>query len=443
MKFSAASIVFALVALSSSTVSARSQQSQAACNDLEDLLNEALLECGFSGTESNGAAVSCVYGSQYEEFAEAISELASSCGDDRVDADAGAEALRNLDALCQKSRSPSSPPPPKSNYREIKALVGNGTTPPSPQTRPPPNYALLVKWSSPSTAWIFLTTTILMTVGVLYNLIVKAKTLHSRTVYVYLLLWCMARITAFAMRGYILSNDNGLNYGLYQWSSIVASLGFMPLAEAMSVVTIESSAMVYGMKRTTAKYLDIAVKVAFLLSGTCVAAFVIDYTLNDPFGSNVKDFAKDLALREIGFNGLILLTLYTLVGSTFNLIDCVRKMKVPSEFWGRFRTMCAVTIFQSLLILVKLVYTAYRNWNPSELRDESIWYGVSVLPEYVFMLFYCTHYFLQVFDDIELKHGKYSHEEQKWVKTAGEDEEASRNADGKDYKAISTPDSFK
>ncbi|KAI8828854.1 hypothetical protein BJ741DRAFT_624759 [Chytriomyces cf. hyalinus JEL632] len=306
------------------------------------------------------------------------------------------------------------------------------------RARAPLNYAMLVKWNSAPAAWGFMALTVAMTFAVTYNLVYQAKTFHSKAVYVYLLLWCVARITCFALRGATLIGDNGQNYALYQWSSMVAALGFMPLAEAMAVVTVESSAMVYGMRRKTAKMWDLTVKVFFIFFGVCVAGFVFDYTLNKPFGSNVKDYSHLIALREIGFNGLILLTVYTLVGSIFNLVDTVRKMKIPSEFWNRFRMLMAVTIFQSLLILAKLAYTSYRNWNPAELRDEHIWYIVSIVPEYIFMCFYCTHYFLRVFDDIELKHGKYSAEQGKWVKT-GQDWEA----DPSGYKPVPSPSSFK
>ncbi|KAJ3248667.1 hypothetical protein HDU78_010898 [Chytriomyces hyalinus] len=360
---------------------------------------------------------------------EAATTTESSTGQDVPIADGGISAAGNATALF-----------PFSNSTQGATNSTQGTSPAGPgRARGPLNYALLVKWSSPAAAWAFMGVTVAMTAAVTYNLLFQARTFHAKAVYVYLLIWCLARITCFALRGAILTGDNGQNYALYQWSSMVAALGFMPLAEAMAVVTVESSAMVYGMKRKTAKLWDLTVKAFFIFFGVCVAGFVFDYTLNKPFGSNAKDFSYLIALREIGFNGLILLTVYTLVGSAFNFVDVARKMKVPNEFWNRFRLLMAVTIFQSLLILVKLAYTSYRNWNPAELRDEHLWYIISIAPEYLFMCFYCTHYFLRVFDDIELKHGKYSAEEGKWVKSSLDLEPAPVSASPTDMKPLPSP----
>ncbi|KAJ3240423.1 hypothetical protein HDU81_003822 [Chytriomyces hyalinus] len=358
----------------------------------------------------------------------------SSTGQDVPTAEGGISAAGNATALFPFSNNGTQG---VTNSTQATSPAGPG------RPRGPLNYALLVKWSSPAAAWAFLGVTVAITAAVTYNLLVHAKTFHAKAVG-FLFVRCLARITCFAMRGAILTGDNGQNYALYQWSSMVAALGFMPLAEAMAVVTVESSAMVYGMKRKTAKIWDLTVKAFFIFFGVCVAGFVFDYTLNKPFGSNAKDFTYLIALREIGFNGLILLTVYTLVGSAFNFVDVARKMKVPNEFWNRFRTLMAVTIVQSLLILVKLAYTSYRNWNPAELRDEHLWYIISIVPEYLFMAFYCTHYFLRVFDDIELKHGKYSVEEGKWVKSSMELEASPSPTDMKPLPSPSpTPSSSK
>ncbi|KAI8617851.1 hypothetical protein BC830DRAFT_1166664 [Chytriomyces sp. MP71] len=282
----------------------------------------------------------------------------------------------------------------------IEAVALTTSTPNDTPTRVI-NYAKTVKWQSPATAFLFFVLSLIMTACVIRNLIYWAKTRHTKTVYVYLLLWAISRVVCFLMRGYILLDDNGTSYSLYQWTSIVLSLGFMPLAEAMSVVTIESSALVYGWPRKLAVRLDLLVKLLFITFGSCIAAFVMDFTLNQPFGSLVKDYTKDLVLREFGFNGLILLTIYTLVGSLFNLAHAPRHGHIPASLLPRFRLMMAITALQSVFILVKLIFTSYRNWNPYEARDEGLAYGLSFLPEYLFMLFYCSHQFLAVFDEIE------------------------------------------
>ncbi|KAJ3223960.1 hypothetical protein HDU78_011124 [Chytriomyces hyalinus] len=47
-------------------------------------------------------------------------------------------------------------------------------------------------------------------------------------------------------------------------------------------------------------------------------------------------------------------------------------------------------------MLLKLIYITYSNWNPDELKEEKFWY----FPELVFVLPFCSNYFLRVFDNI-------------------------------------------
>ncbi|KAJ3246856.1 hypothetical protein HDU77_008803 [Chytriomyces hyalinus] len=276
--------------------------------------------------------------------------------------------------------------------------TANTTTPKSPTRRL--NYATLAQWNSPEIAYLFLALTILMTACILRNLIFKAKTIQTKTVYVYLSIWGLARVACFAMRGYSVTGSNGENYSFFQWANIVASLGFMPLAEAMAVITVEGFAIVFGFSKKLASRLDILVKALFITFGCCVAGSVMNFTLNRPFGSNMKDYTTDLVLREIGFNGLILLTLFSGIGCSINLVYAVVTRRISTKLVLRFNLMMVVTIVQSVLILVKLVYITYRNWNPQQLRDETAWYTISILPEYIFVMFYVSHFFARVFDDI-------------------------------------------
>ncbi|KAJ3240829.1 hypothetical protein HDU81_002682 [Chytriomyces hyalinus] len=278
--------------------------------------------------------------------------------------------------------------------------TANAAAPKSPTTQLRFNYATLAQWNSPEIAYLFLAFTLLMTVCIFRNLIFKAKTIQTKTVYVYLCIWGLARAVCFAMRGYIVTGANGENYSVFQWANIVASLGFMPLAEAMAVITVEGFAIVFGFSKKLASRLDILVKALFITFGCCVAGSVMNFTLNRPFGSNMKDYTTDLVLREIGFNGLILLTLFSGIGCTINLVYAVVTRRISTKLVVRFNLMMVVTIFQSILMLVKLTYITYRNWNPQQLRDETAWYTISILPEYIFVLFYVTHYFARVFDDI-------------------------------------------
>ncbi|KAJ3403351.1 hypothetical protein CcCBS67573_g06768 [Chytriomyces confervae] len=269
--------------------------------------------------------------------------------------------------------------------------------------RPAPilNYASTVQWSSVDAAYIFMAITVLMTIATVRNLIYSAKSKHTKMIYMYLLFWCIFRVAAFAVRGYILTDDRGQDFTLYKWASIISSVGFMPLAEVLAFCTLEGTALAYGFTNKTRSRFDLFVKALFATFGTTVTAFAIDFTCNKPFGSNPKDYPIDIVLREIGFNGLLLITIYTLFGSIRNMVAVVPHAKVPAIFVSRFRVMMIVVCFQSILMLVKLVYTTYRNWNPFQLRDEGVWYILSIAPEYVFVLFYLNHGFLKVYDDIE------------------------------------------
>ncbi|KAJ3403352.1 hypothetical protein HDU80_004251 [Chytriomyces hyalinus] len=263
------------------------------------------------------------------------------------------------------------------------------------------NYAKTVQWSSVEAAYIFMAIAVLMALVTIRNLVYKAKSKHTKTIYFYLLLWCIFRIIAFAVRGCILTGDNGEDFTLYKWASIVSSVGFMPLAEVLAFCTLEGTALAYGFTAKTRSRFDLFVKALFAVFGVSLTAFAIDFTCNKPFGSNPKDYLIDVVLREVGFNGLTLITLYTLFGSIRNMVAVVRHANVPGMFVSRFRVMMGVVCVQSVLMVVKLVYSIYRNWNPYELRDEAIWYGLSIAPEYLFLVFYLNHGFLKVYDDIE------------------------------------------
>ncbi|KAI8838187.1 hypothetical protein BJ741DRAFT_663557 [Chytriomyces cf. hyalinus JEL632] len=269
--------------------------------------------------------------------------------------------------------------------------------------RPAPilNYARTVQWSSLEASYIFMAITVLMTFATIRNLIYSAKSKHTKMIYMYLLFWCIFRVAAFAVRAYILTDDRGQDFTLYKWASIISSVGFMPLAEVLAFCTLEGTALAYGFTNKTRSRFDLFVKALFATFGTTVTAFAIDFTCNKPFGSNPKDYPIDIVLREIGFNGLLLITIYTLFGSIRNMVAVVPHAKIPAIFVSRFRIMMIVVCFQSILMLIKLVYTTYRNWNPFQLRDEGIWYILSIAPEYVFVLFYLNHGFLKVYDDIE------------------------------------------
>ncbi|KAJ3403353.1 hypothetical protein HDU80_004252 [Chytriomyces hyalinus] len=268
------------------------------------------------------------------------------------------------------------------------------------------NYASAAQWDSPEIAYLFLALTVIASACIFRNLIFKAKTRQTKAIYIYLSIWCLARVACFAMRGYILTGDNGENYSFYQWTNIVSSLGFMPLSEAMAVITVEGCALVFGFSKTLASRLDLTVKLLFITFGCCVAGSVMDFTLNRPLGSNMKDYTTDLVLREVGFNGLILLTLFAAVGCTVNMMYAVVTWRISTKLVLRFNLMMCVTAFQAILILIKLAYISYRNWNPLELRSEAAWYAFSIMPEYIVVLFYVSHFFASVFDKAHCDDGK-------------------------------------
>ncbi|KAI8837962.1 hypothetical protein BJ741DRAFT_602400 [Chytriomyces cf. hyalinus JEL632] len=263
------------------------------------------------------------------------------------------------------------------------------------------NYAKIVRWSSVEAAYIFMAVALLMGLATLRNLIYGAKSNHTKFIYAVLMAWCVFRTAGFAVRGYILTDDRGQDVTLYKWAAILGNVGFMPLAQVLAFCSLEGTALAYGFLQKTMKRSDLLVRLLFGIFGGTVMAFAIDYTCNKPFGSNVKDYTVDLVLREIGFNGLILITVVSLLGSVANIRAVVPQGNVPTVFVPRFRMMMIVVCVQSVLMLIKLVFTTYRNWNPFELRDEVIWYVLSIAPEYLFMLCYMNHGFLKVYDDIE------------------------------------------
>ncbi|KAJ3135982.1 hypothetical protein HK100_002113 [Physocladia obscura] len=256
-----------------------------------------------------------------------------------------------------------------------------------------PNYALLASWNSASAAFAFMGVAIVFFVLILRNAIYFAKTLHTRAAYGYLLIWCVFRIVALAMRGNAVSGDNGQTVALYQWAQIAASIGFMPLAKVLLFNLLESTIVIFNLKASTRLRWKIEENIAFAFFVLCVCIYVFDFTLNKPFGSNAKDYTGDIVMREIGFNGLLLFTVYSFFGSIRNLYLVSRTGNVDDGFIPKIK--------RALLMIIKLLYITYRNWNPDELKAEKYWYGLSITPEVLYMLFFCSHRFLDVFDKIE------------------------------------------
>ncbi|KAJ3072825.1 hypothetical protein HDU98_002849, partial [Podochytrium sp. JEL0797] len=293
--------------------------------------------------------------------------------------------------------------------------TSNTTTAPHPMFPPGyiPNFAKLASWSSPTTAFLFLATTLLLSLLILRNLLFRAKSLQTRTVYVYLLLWGLFRIVAFAMRGHVLLGDNGQNEAAYQWAQVAASVGFMPLAKVLTLNVLEGTTFAYSLHTRTRHRLKILVSVSFILFVACVCGYVFDFTLNKPFGSKVADYPADLVLRELGFNGLLAITVYSLIGAVRNAVKLLKVGKMDPEVHGldlefvrRVNLVMYLVAGQAGLMIVKLSYITYRNWNPDEFRDEKYWYLVSITPEILYVLCFCPARVLSVFDEMDAKREK-------------------------------------
>ncbi|KAJ3135980.1 hypothetical protein HK100_002111 [Physocladia obscura] len=200
-----------------------------------------------------------------------------------------------------------------------------------------PNYALLAHWDSKSAAFTFMTIAFVFLLFMVRNIIYFAKSGHTRSVYAYLILWSIFRIVALALRGAAVTDDNGQTFALYQWAQISASVGFMPLAEVLIFNLLEITIIIFNLKPSTRLRWKIGASAIFAFFVLCVCIYVFDFTLNKPFGSNPKDYTGDIVLREIGFNGLLLITVYALVGSLRNLFFLGRTGNVAPEFVPKIR----------------------------------------------------------------------------------------------------------
>ncbi|KAJ3135981.1 hypothetical protein HK100_002112 [Physocladia obscura] len=114
-----------------------------------------------------------------------------------------------------------------------------------------PNYALLAGWDSTGAAFTVMAVAFVFMLTMLRNLIFAAKSAHTRANYSYLLIWCVFRIVALALRGYAVTGDNGQKLALYQWAQIAASIGFMPLAKVLifNLLEIKELASVGRLKK--------------------------------------------------------------------------------------------------------------------------------------------------------------------------------------------------
>ncbi|TPX65009.1 hypothetical protein CcCBS67573_g08258 [Chytriomyces confervae] len=212
-----------------------------------------------------------------------------------------------------------------------------------------------------------------------------SRSLHARIIYAYLIFWGILRLIAFAMRGHALTHTgtNGRDLDTYKWAQIIISVGFMPLAEVCAANILAGATLVFKLTPLSRQRLNIFVKVLFASFVLAILWYVYDFTVNKPFGSKPLDYTSDVVFREIGFNGLLAIVTH-----------------IAAEFVRPVTVAMAVVLFQSSLMLLKLIYITYRNWNPDKLKEEKYWYYLSILPELVFVLPFCSNYFLRVFDDI-------------------------------------------
>ncbi|KAJ3228349.1 hypothetical protein HDU81_006220 [Chytriomyces hyalinus] len=262
-----------------------------------------------------------------------------------------------------------------------------------------PNYALLAGWDSEGLAYGVMGVVAAMTLCMAWN-VYRSRSLHTRIVYAYLIFWGILRLIAFAMRGHVLTGTNGRDLATYKWAQIIVSVGFMPLAEVCAANVLAGTTLVFKLTPLSRRRLNIFLKVLFLGFVLSILWYVYDFTINKPFGSKPLDYTSDVVFREIGFNGLLAIVVYTFFAAIRNLVYAQRKTHIAAEFVRPVTVAMAVVLFQSSLMLLKLIYITYRNWNPDELKEEKYWYSLSILPELVFVLPFCSTYFLRVFDDI-------------------------------------------
>ncbi|KAJ3076896.1 hypothetical protein HDU98_010991 [Podochytrium sp. JEL0797] len=278
---------------------------------------------------------------------------------------------------------------------------------PAPQFPPGfvPNYPNLASWYSQSAAFVLLTILVFFLPVFVYNMTMLARTKHTKVIYGYLILWTLLRIVAFALRGYDLLEGHGSDYSDYQAAQIIISVGFMPLAEILAFNVAESSAIIYQHSKKFYTYLRAFIFFCFIFFGTCVAVYVFDFTLNKPFGADARNYTGDIVVREIGFDGLFCICVYTLFASLRNSYHLRQKDHVADDLVPRLRQMMYLVCFQSCLMVIKLSYITYRNWQPTEFKFESWYYLLSLIPEFIFVLPFLSFHFLKIYDDIYMSAG--------------------------------------
>ncbi|KAJ3209454.1 hypothetical protein HDU82_000762 [Entophlyctis luteolus] len=282
-----------------------------------------------------------------------------------------------------------------------------------------PNYAHLAGWTSYAAAYTLTAVAALFTLILLKNMLFVSKCRHTRSVYAYLILWGILRTGGLSFRGRAIQgkdiqvdrplvsksvyfvDNNGEDYSFYKFAQIVASVGFMPLAEVLIFNVLESTTIVYNLKARTRKLIKISVAVMFAFFSICIIAYVFDFTINKDFGSHATDYPVDLALREIGFNGFLGVTIYSLFGSVRDALVVNKKGNVVAAFAGRIQNIMIIVAFQAFLMLIKLIYITYRNWNPDDFTDEKYWYILSIAPEFVYVAIFCFPRVLGIYDAID------------------------------------------
>ncbi|KAJ3066901.1 hypothetical protein HDU98_009845 [Podochytrium sp. JEL0797] len=265
------------------------------------------------------------------------------------------------------------------------------------------DYPMFASWYSEAAAWICMCILIVMMGVMAFNLVYLAKTGHSKMIYAYLIMYCVLRIVAFAIRGYDLVGDHGQNFSDYKAAMILISLGFMPLAEILGFNVLETSSIIYKYTHSTYKKLKILLLFLFVTFGSCVAIYVFDFVLNKPFGAKTDLYRTDLVLREFGFDGLFGICIFALFASLHNAYKISSAPHIATEFKPRLRNVMFLVAFQSCLMCIKLAYTTYRNWRPESFKSECGWYLLSIMMEMLYVVPFMSHRWLSVYDDIYSK----------------------------------------
>ncbi|KAJ3197384.1 hypothetical protein HDU83_009270 [Entophlyctis luteolus] len=192
----------------------------------------------------------------------------------------------------------------------------------------------------------------------------------SRRAYYFLIVWAVLRLVAFILRAVSLIGNNGTNLSLVIIAVVFSSIGYLPLVKVFVrsvLICIQDLYPSFPYARV-----DRFLNKVYVVAVALIIAYLNMYLPNLPAAIT----PSEQMMRDAAYWILALVSIIPTLAVICLLL-----------FNPRFSQFSWVLLVQGLLLVLKIAFTLYKNYNGGA-NDEGYFYAFTIVPEFVFMFFY-------------------------------------------------------